>query len=107
MLYLKSFLAGLAAMIVVELIVITGGIAALVVIASRRPLGEEGGVGWEPPFICSRTCRMVDSHLCFHYRFLVAIPQTACALGNLINWDRLIAASRSECYPSQFSFTAP
>jgi hypothetical protein len=48
MLYLKSVLAGIAAMILGELIVIASGITLLFVIASRQPAGEEGGIGWDP-----------------------------------------------------------
>jgi hypothetical protein len=48
MLYLKSVLAGIAAMILAELIVIASGITLLFVIASRQPAGEEGGIGWDP-----------------------------------------------------------
>jgi hypothetical protein len=48
MLYFKSVLAGIAAIIVAEFIVIAGAITLLFVIASRRPAGEEGGIGWDP-----------------------------------------------------------
>ncbi len=48
MLYLKSVLAGFAAMILGELIVIASGITLLFVIASIQPAGEEGGIGWDP-----------------------------------------------------------
>lgn len=49
MLYLKSALAVIAAMIVAELMVIAGGICLLLVIAYRRPAaGGEGGLGWDP-----------------------------------------------------------
>lgn len=47
MLYLKSVLAGFAAMILGELIVIASGITLLFVIASIQPAGEEGGIGWD------------------------------------------------------------
>ena len=48
MVYLKSVLAGIAAMIVAELIVIAGGITLLFVIASRQSAVEKGGLGWDP-----------------------------------------------------------
>jgi hypothetical protein len=48
MIYLKSVLAGVAATIVAELIVIAAGATALFVIVSRRPVGDEGGIGWDP-----------------------------------------------------------
>jgi hypothetical protein len=46
--YLTSVLAGLAATIIAELIVIAAGVTALFVIVSRRPAGHEGGIGWDP-----------------------------------------------------------
>jgi small-conductance mechanosensitive channel len=46
--YLKSALVGLAAIVIAELVVIVAGITALVVIASRRPSGSEGWIGWDP-----------------------------------------------------------
>jgi hypothetical protein len=46
--YLKSVLVGLAAIVIAELGVIVAGIAALLVIASRKPSGSEGGIGWDP-----------------------------------------------------------
>jgi hypothetical protein len=46
--YLKSVLAGLAAVVIAELVLIVAGITALIVNASRQPSGSEGGIGWDP-----------------------------------------------------------
>ena len=48
MIYFKSFLAGLAATIVAELLILAAGIAALVIMASSQPNNSETGIGWDP-----------------------------------------------------------
>ena len=49
MIYFKSVLAGVAAIIVAELLVIAAGLSALPFVASRlRRNGEEGAIGWDP-----------------------------------------------------------
>lgn len=48
MIYVKSVLTGLAAVIVAEILVAIGGISALLVIASRQPHESDGGLGWDP-----------------------------------------------------------
>jgi hypothetical protein len=46
--YLKSVLAGFVAIIIAELIVVAAGVMVLLVVASRRTVADEGGIGWDP-----------------------------------------------------------
>jgi len=48
MIYFKSFLVGLAATIVAELLIVAGGIGAFVIVASRQPNNSETEIGWDP-----------------------------------------------------------
>jgi hypothetical protein len=81
MLYFKSVLAGIAAMIVAEFIVIAGAITLLFVISSRQPAGEEGGLGWDPVSFTSTAVGVIILVIAFiggflwQYRRLVAREQ--------------------------------
>lgn len=48
MLYVKSMLAGLAAILLATILIFIGGICAVVIIASRQTHTGHMSVGWDP-----------------------------------------------------------
>jgi hypothetical protein len=95
MLYFKSLLAGIAAMIVAEFIVIAGAITLLF------------GIGWDPSVLHQHRGWLNYSCACFRRWIFVAIPETCCSRTDFSKASRQeLEASGSECYSSQFSLTA-